>query len=893
MFQFAVSLAYETLRIKYFLRTAGLYAAKDISQDDSHKDEKKSLGDNGSSLPNQSTYLDGLLLRFYQLISATYIVDLIIVGYRLSQTYNDDPTISSQAMAKIAAWIAFLVNWTILASETKVTKPRWLFFIHHFIGWIALVGSLFSIFPYLVQGSRTLASGELFGPKTRLSFRILFPSITKDVFEKVLIGTFVLRLCLQAAIVALSATYLFTGAKIKPVSLPKSLLKDSRMLQTAPIKLASESSEKAEELKKHDIEQQFRANALKSVFPKILLSIRVMFPEGNRKIQFLFLVKIAITSIERVIRALIPLQTERLLRVFSLSENNVNGSAPTSKFDIGSILLYVFYKFLQRHSSFLSLMHDVVEEPINSFVTDNLRLRYFEHAHSLSMKYHYEKKPYEVMNLMESGVHAITGVARILLFTLIPTVCDVLFTFLYFSLVWGWKYGMLIAISASVSVFFSVRTERMMTRQRREMIQKSIVSNPTESLMNIETVKYFANEAFEVGRYQEHIKSSRGNTPAQGRRYRLTRFIQSVIWTGNLLAGCLLCAYEISHGLRDPASFLTFVIYSQQLEGPILTLSSITNQLRHVIATMDEMIEFLNEEPTVMDIPGASPLVISGGRGGDIEFENVSFQYGPDKKGLSNISFKVPKGKMVGIVGPTGGGKSTILRLLVRLWDPTAGRILIDGQDISKVTQQSLREHIGIIPQDIVLFYDTIGYNINYGRTTATKDEIEAAAKIACIHDSIMSFEKGYETSIGNRGVKLSGGERQRISIARTVLKNPSIIVMDEATSALDSMTESNIQQALNKMTEGRTTIAVAHRLSTIIHADLILYVKDGEIVERGTHEELIQAAKNNGGQGEYYKMWRIQTGNYDDCSSTVGDSETETCVDNEDRNSNDQNNPA
>lgn len=223
------------------------------------------------------------------------------------------------------------------------------------------------------------------------------------------------------------------------------------------------------------------------------------------------------------------------------------------------------------------------------------------------------------------------------------------------------------------------------------------------------------------------------------------------------------------------------------------------------------------------------------------------------------------------------------MRFLVRFWDSSSGRILIDGQDISKVAQLSIRENIGAVPQDPVLFHDTIGYNINYDRTTASKEELEEVAKVAQIHETIMRFEKDYETTVGNRGAKLSGGERQRISIARTVLKNPPIIIMDEATSALDSMTESDIQQALTKTIENRTTIAVAHRLSTIMHADLILYIEDGEIIERGTHEELVQAAIDNGGQSECYRMWRIQTGRfYGDSNSTVGDNEMETCAEGE-----------
>ncbi|KAF9142563.1 ATP-binding cassette sub- B member 6, mitochondrial, partial [Mortierella sp. GBA39] len=644
--------------------------------------------------------------------------------------------------------------------------------------------------------------------------------------------------------------------------------------------LAAESADKKEQLEKHDTAEQFRADALKSVVPKVLMSIRMMYPVGNKKLQLLLLLRFALMVLERVIRILVPLQTERLLRVFS-PEGKTNGSVVLSKFDVGSVLLYVFYSYLQRHSSILTLLHSTAQKPLDSFVRDTLQIRFFEHVHSLSMQFHQDKQPQELIDIMQMGVQSVTQVSSIILFSLLPTVCDVSVTILYFSIVWGWKYGLLIISNSILIIIASKLHGQRMSKMRRDMIQTGGTrrSHPQETLMNAETVKYFTNEAYEVGRFEERIeRRSRALDPNVFLTNRFLSIIQTLIWTWNLLAGCLLCAHEISSGKRDPASFMTFVLYSQQLEGPIQSLTWVTDHLRSTLASVDEMMAVLKLEPTVDDVPDAPPLVISGG---EIEFENVSFQYNPDKRGLSNISFKVQKGQTVGIVGPTGGGKSTILRLLVRFWDPSSGRILIDGQDISKVAQLSVRENIGVVPQDPVLFGDTIGYNINYGRTTASKEELEEAAKVAQIHDTIMEFEKGYETTVGNRGAKLSGGERQRISIARTVLKNPPIIVLDEATSALDSMTESDIQQALTKITENRTTIAVAHRLSTIMHADLILYIKDGEIVERGTHEELVQAAIDNGGQGEYYKMWRIQTGRfYGDSNSTVGDNELETCAD-------------
>jgi ATP-binding cassette subfamily B (MDR/TAP) protein 6 len=284
---------------------------------------------------------------------------------------------------------------------------------------------------------------------------------------------------------------------------------------------------------------------------------------------------------------------------------------------------------------------------------------------------------------------------------------------------------------------------------------------------------------------------------------------------------------------------------------------------------MEKFLRLLEEQPGVNDIPDAKPLTVSGG---EIVFDNVSFQYDANKKGLQNVSFTVPKGKTVALVGPTGSGKSTILRLVFRFWDPKSGRILIDGQDIAEKTQKSIREQIGVVPQEAVLFDDSIMYNIHYGRVNATKEEVIEAAKTAQIHESILKFKDGYESLAGERGAKMSGGEKQRIALARTILKNPPIILLDEATSALDTATESQIQSALAAMTKDRTTLVVAHRLSTIMNADLILVIKDGEVVERGTHEELIQKGMNN--EGEYYKMWRIQSGEAASARATTAVSE-------------------
>ncbi|KAG0221717.1 ATP-binding cassette sub- B member 6, mitochondrial [Mortierella sp. GBA43] len=377
-----------------------------------------------------------------------------------------------------------------------------------------------------------------------------------------------------------------------------------------------------------------------------------------------------------------------------------------------------------------------------------------------------------------------------------------------------------------------------------------------DSLLNFETVKYYTAEEFETGRYREAIRKYMIADYKSQFSYQILNLIQSFVITMGMLAGCLLCAYEISLGKRKPENFVTFIVYLNQLYAPLNWFGSYYRMLQQNFIDMEKMMKLLEQEQSVKDIPGADRLVV---RDGEVVFENVSFHYDSRQKGLQNVSFTVPKGKTVALVGPTGSGKSTILRLLFRFYDVTSGRILIDGQDISQKTQASLREQVGVVPQDSVLFNESIYYNINYGRTSATRPEVEMAAKAAQIHDKILDFPDQYETKVGERGLRLSGGEKQRVAIARTILKNPPIVLLDEATSALDSITESQIQAALARMTENRTTLVIAHRLSTIVNADLILCVKDGVIAEQGTHAELVEKALANGGEGIYYEMWKQQ----------------------------------
>ncbi|GES92098.1 ATP-binding cassette sub-family B member 6, mitochondrial [Rhizophagus clarus] len=380
-------------------------------------------------------------------------------------------------------------------------------------------------------------------------------------------------------------------------------------------------------------------------------------------------------------------------------------------------------------------------------------------------------------------------------------------------------------------------------------------SKAVDSLLNYENVKLYAAESFEVKQYSDAIKSYQ----LADKKSNLTLYIlnttQNVVIQLGLLAGCLLCASRIRRGEMSVGDFVMYLTYIIQLYGPLNWFGNYYRVIQKNFVDMEKMLDLLQELPEVKDLPHAESLTVQKG---EVIFDNVSFHYDPRVPTLKNISFTIPSGSTVALVGPSGGGKSTIFRLLFRFYDVQNGRILVDGQDIRHVRQRDLRSCIGIVPQDTVLFNDTIRYNIRYGKIGATDKEVEEAAEAAQIHDKILGFPDGYDTKVGERGLRLSGGEKQRVAIARTLLKNPQIVLLDEATSALDTHTERHIQKSLRRMTANRTTLIIAHRLSTIVHADQILVLQGGEIVERGSHLELMQM------EGVYHKLWNKQLKNHE-----------------------------
>ncbi|CCE06164.1 putative ABC multidrug transporter, fused ATPase and permease domains [Bradyrhizobium sp. STM 3843] len=476
----------------------------------------------------------------------------------------------------------------------------------------------------------------------------------------------------------------------------------------------------------------------------------------------------------------------------------------------------------------------------------------FVHMHELSLRFHLERKTGGLTRVLERGRNAIETIVRMVILQLIPTIVEV--SLLSAVLLWqfDWRYVLAtLAMVAAYLYYTYIATEwRIEIRRRMNDSDTEANTKAIDSLLNYETVKYFGAEAREAERYDRSMERYERASVKTYTSLAVLNAGQAIIFTLGLTAAMLMCAYGVRAGHNTVGDFVLINSMFIQLYQPLNFMGMVYREIKQAIIDIEMMFGVLSRDPEVKDVPGAKPLVVTSGH---IRFEDVRFSYEPERPILKGLSFEVPAGKTVAIVGPSGAGKSTISRLLFRLYDLSGGRILIDGQDIRQVTQTSLRDKIGMVPQDTVLFNDTIRYNIRYGRWDATDAEVEEAARLAQIDGFIRMAPKGYQTQVGERGLKLSGGEKQRVAIARTVLKAPPILVLDEATSALDSHTEHEIQEALERVSRNRTSLVIAHRLSTIVAADEIIVIDQGRIAERGTHGELLAQG------GLYASMWNRQ----------------------------------
>jgi ATP-binding cassette subfamily B protein len=476
----------------------------------------------------------------------------------------------------------------------------------------------------------------------------------------------------------------------------------------------------------------------------------------------------------------------------------------------------------------------------------------FVHMHELSLRFHLERKTGGLTRVLERGRNGIETIVRMVILQLVPTIVEL--TLLMVVLLWkfDWRYVLATLITVVVYMYYTYIATEWRIEIRRKMNDSDTEANTKaiDSLLNYETVKYFNSEEREAARYDRSMERYEQASVKAYTSLAVLNTGQAIIFTAGLTATMVMCAIGVRSGRNTVGDFVMVNAMMIQLYQPLNFMGMVYREIKQAIIDIEKMFSVLSRNPEIKDSPGAVPLIVTSG---NVRFDNVQFAYEPDRPILKGLSFEVPAGKTVAIVGPSGAGKSTISRLLFRLYDVSSGRILIDGQDIRDVTQASLRASIGMVPQDTVLFNDTIRYNIRYGRWEASDAEVEEAARLAQIDGFIRMSPKGYETQVGERGLKLSGGEKQRVAIARTVLKAPPILVLDEATSALDSHTEREIQDALERVSRNRTSLVIAHRLSTIVTADEIIVLDQGRVAERGTHGQLLATG------GLYASMWNRQ----------------------------------
>jgi ATP-binding cassette, subfamily B, heavy metal transporter len=510
-------------------------------------------------------------------------------------------------------------------------------------------------------------------------------------------------------------------------------------------------------------------------------------------------------------------------------------------YGVGRVLMVLFAQF--RDIWFTVVAQHAVRE---------LAIKTFRHLHALSLRFHLERRTGGLSRVIERGVNGVDTIVRMAVLNSIPTAVELLMISGLVAYYFGWIYVLVVLATVLLYVWFTFVASERRIAIRRDMNDSDTEahSKAVDSLLNYETVKYFGNEELEAKRFDASIARY---VKAAIRTYTSLGVLntgQAIIFTIGTVICMLLAARDVTRGTLTVGDFVMINAILMQLYVPLNFMGMVYREIKQGLIDIETMFALLHEPAEIVDRPGAKTLRV---RKGEIKFENVSFAYDPERPILKNVSFEVPAGKMVAIVGPSGAGKSTISRILFRFYEISRGKVLIDGQNIREVTQASLRAAIGMVPQDTVLFNDTIEYNIRYGKPDASSAEVREAARLAQIHEFIVTLPQGYDSLVGERGLKLSGGEKQRVAIARTILKSPPILMLDEATSALDSHTEKEIQDALERVAENRTSLVIAHRLSTVVHADNIIVLDHGEIVEHGTHLELL--AKG----GLYASLWARQ----------------------------------